>query len=177
MKKLCSFIILLVFLSVFDISAQNKQNKYYKPIRFSIDGFTEIPITSSENFDYNAGYGGSFGMVYTLNKTASLELSLKSGYTLLNNSKMKTSSTLIPISVGVDFYFFDKDFSPFVGLHPGINFIDNSIEKSIVGEIGASYKQMKIYAGYEYMEIGSLIKIGFGYFFRQRPCGCFPFIE
>ena len=178
MKKLYSykFLFLSVFLSVFELSAQNKQNKYYKPIRFSIDGFTKIPI-SSESFDYSGGYGGNFGIVYTLNKTASLELSFRTGYALLTNSKKKTSLNSIPISLGVDFYFYDKDFSPYVGVHPGINFMDNSIEPSLLGQIGVSYKQMKIYGGYKYMEVGSVIEIGIGYFFRQRPCGCFPFTE
>jgi len=178
MKKIIYwFLVLFYFLSNFESIAQNKQNKYYKPIRFSFDGFAKIPMSSNETFDYDIGYGGTFGIVYTLNKAASLELSLKSGYALLNNTTNNTSTSLIPISLGIDYYFFDEDFSPYIGLSPGINIMESKSEISLSGEIGVSYKQMKIYAGYNYMEIGTTLQIGIGYFFRQRPCGCFPFIE
>ena len=71
MKKIIYwFLVLFYFLSNFESIAQNKQNKYYKPIRFSFDGFTKIPMSSSETFDYDIGYGGTFGIVYTLNKAS-----------------------------------------------------------------------------------------------------------
>ena len=135
--------LLIVF--QFEAIGQNKQNKYYKPIRFFINGGGKIPLESTSEFNYDFGAGANFGIVYTLNQTASLELSAKSGLTILYNSSNNNSANMIPFTLGVDFYLYDKDFSPYFGIRPGINFIDNSIEPSVSGEIGISYKKMKLY--------------------------------
>ncbi len=173
-KKIFYTFMSLLIVFQFEAIGQNKQNKYYKPIRFFINGGGKIPLESTSEFNYDFGAGANFGIVYTLNQTASLELSAKSGLTILYNSSTNNSENMIPFTLGVDFYLYDKDFSPYFGIRPGINFIDNSIEPSVSGEIGISYKKMKLYGGYNYMQIGNMIEFGIGYFFRQRPCGCFP---
>ena len=173
-KKTFYTLFFIIFVLQFEVLSQNKQNKYYKPIRFSIDGGAKIPLESTPEFNYNFGAGANFGIVYTLNQTASLEASFKSGFSILYNSSNNNSVNMIPITLGIDFYLYDKDFSPYFGIRPGINFVDNTMEPSVSGEIGISYKKMKLYGAYNYMQAGNMIEFGIGYFFRQRPCGCFP---
>ena len=54
-KKIFYTLFFVVFVLQFEVLSQNKQNKYYKPIRFSMDGGAKIPLESTPEFNYNFG--------------------------------------------------------------------------------------------------------------------------
>ena len=181
-KGLIFFIILFFPICVF---SQNKQNKYYNPFRFSFSGFTKFVVGPNDHinnkylFDHGIGLLGE--LIYTLDQKAKYEISIEAGImkTFSNQDNSSTEKPLIPISINAYYYFFDEEFSPFIGLGFGAEYFHSSnkylLEPLLKTMIGISNNNLKVFGRYGILNSGDLsIEIGIGYSFKERPCGCFP---
>ena len=92
-----------------------------------------------------------------------------------SNITATTNNYLIPISLNLQYYFFDETFSPFIGIGIGAENFSNSNKYVFKPVIGLSNEKLKVFARYGIgNSISSSIEIGIGYSFKERPCGCFP---
>ena len=158
-KGLIFFIILFFPICIF---SQNKQNKYYNPFRFSVSGLTKFVVGPNDHsnskylFDHGIGLVGE--LIYTLDQKA---------------------KPLIPVTINAYYYFFDEEFSPFIGVAIGAEYLHNSnkylLERILKGVIGISNNNLKVFGRWGVLKSGDYsIEIGIGYSFKERPCGCFP---
>ena len=182
-KGLIFFIILFFPICIF---SQNKQNKYYNPFRFSVSGLTKFVVGANDDhfnskysFDHGIGLVGE--LIYTLDQKAKYEISIEAGImrTFSNPDNSSTEKPLIPININAYYYFFDEEFSPFIGVGIGAEYLHNSnkylLEPILKGVIGISNNNLKVFGRYGILNSGDLsIEIGIGYSFKERPCGCFP---
>ena len=165
--------------------SQNKQNKYYNPMRFSLSGLTKFVVGpndhSKDKYLFDQGIGVLGELIYTLDQKAKYEISIEAGImrTFSNPDNSSTGKPLIPVAINAYYYFFDETFSPFVGVGFGFeNF--NSSNKNVMPYvikpfIGISNDNLKVFARYGMGNtIGGSFEIGIGYSFKERPCGCFP---
>ena len=165
--------------------SQNKQNKYYNPMRFSLSGLTKFVVGPNDHLKdkylFDQGIGVLGELIYTLDQKAKYEISIEAGImkTFSNPDNSSTGKPLIPVAINAYYYFFDETFSPFVGVGFGFeNF--NSSNKNVMPYvikpfIGISNDNLKVFARYGMGNtIGSSFEIGIGYSFKERPCGCFP---
>jgi len=165
--------------------SQNKQNKYYNPMRFSLSGLTKFVVGPNDHLKdkylFDQGIGVLGELIYTLDQKAKYEISIEAGImrTFSNPDNSSTGKPLIPLAINAYYYFFDETFSPFVGVGFGFeNF--NSSNKNVMPYvlkpfIGISNDNLKVFARYGMGNtIGGSFEIGIGYSFKERPCGCFP---
>ncbi len=165
--------------------SQNKQNKYYNPMRFSLSGLTKFVVGPNDHpidkYLFDQGIGVLGELIYTLDQKAKYEISIEAGImrTFSNPDNSSTGKPLIPLAINAYYYFFDETFSPFVGVGFGFeNF--NSSNKNVMPYvlkpfIGISNDNLKVFARYGMGNtIGGSFEIGIGYSFKERPCGCFP---
>ena len=118
-KGLIFFIILFFPICIF---SQNKQNKYYTPFRFSVSGLTKFVVGANDHinskylFDHGIGLLGE--LIYTLDQKAKYEISIEAGImrTFSNPDNSSTEKPLIPVTINAHYYFFDEEFSPFIGV-------------------------------------------------------------
>ena len=90
-----------------------------------------------------------------------------------------TEKPLIPVTINAYYYFFDEEFSPFIGVAIGAEYLHNSnkylLERILKGVIGISNNNLKVFGRWGVLKSGDYsIEIGIGYSFKERPCGCFP---
>ena len=174
MKK--AFILFIIVCIPYISFCQNKQNKYYKPYRFSVSGLTKFPVgeTNSYRFDMGIGVMGEF--IYTLDQKAKYEISIEAGImrTFSNPDNTSTEKPLIPAGINIYYYFIDEAFSPFIGIGYGIENFDNRNKYILKPTIGISYEKIKAFARYGIINEYNSIEIGISYSFKERPCGCFP---
>ena len=182
-KGLIFFIILFLPICVF---SQNKQNKYYNPFRFSVSGLTKFVVGANDDhfnrkylFDHGIGLVGE--LIYTLDQKAKYEISIEAGImrTFSNPDNSSTEKPLIPVTINAHYYFFDEEFSPFIGVGFGAEYLHNSnkylLEPILKTVIGISNNNFKIFGRYGIGNSGDhSIEIGISYSFKERPCGCFP---
>ena len=161
--------------------SQNRQNKYYNPIRISISALTKFVIGSNDhttdNYQFDQGIGAVGEIIYTIDQKAKYEISLEAGFlsTFSNSDNINLDKYLIPISLNAYYYFFDETFSPFIGVGFGLENFNNSSKYVLKPTIGISNEKLKIFARYGIgSKVGSSLEIGIGYSFKERPCGCFP---
>ena len=165
--------------------SQNKQNKYYNPMRFSLSGLTKFVVGPNDHpkdkYLFDQGIGVLGELIYTLDQKAKYEISIEAGImrTFSNPDNSSTGKPLIPLAINAYYYFFDETFSPFIGVGFGFeNF--NSSNKNVMPYvlkpfIGISNDNLKVFARYGMGNtIGGSFEIGIGYSFKERPCGCFP---
>ena len=73
------------------------------------------------------------------------------------------------------YYFFDEEFSPFIGIGFGIENFNNTNKYVLKPVVGISNKKLKVFGRFGIGNTtGSSLEIGIGYSFKERPCGCFP---
>lgn len=176
--KLIFFLALVIPLSSF---SQNRQNKYYNPIRISVSALTKFVIGSnddlSDKYQFDHGIGALGEIIYTIDQKAKYEISLEAGFlsTFSNSGNAVDDKYLLPIALNVYYYIFDETFSPFIGLGIGFENFNNSNKYVLKPSIGISNEKLKVFARYSIGNaIGSSLEIGIGYSFKERPCGCFP---
>ena len=77
MKK--TFILLIVITLPLISFSQNRQNKYYNPLRFSLSGITKVVLESDENhtdkYSFDQGIGLIGELIYTIDERAKYEIS------------------------------------------------------------------------------------------------------
>ena len=182
-KGLIFFIILFFPICIF---SQNKQNKYYNPFRFSVSGLTKFVVGANDDhfnrkylFDHGIGLVGE--LIYTLDQKAKYEISIEAGImrTFSNPDNSSTEKPLIPININAYYYFFDEEFSPFIGVGIGAEYLHNSnkylLEPILKTVIGISNNNLKVFGRYGIGNSGDhSIEIGISYSFKERPCGCYP---
>ena len=183
-RKITLIFFLLTLLPYLSYS-QNKQNKYYTPFRFSVSGLTKFVVGSNDHptnkYLFDQGIGVIGELIYTLDQKAKYEISIEGGIirTFSNPDNSSIEKPLIPIAINAYYYFFDETFSPFIGIGLGFESF-NSSNKNVMPYllkpfIGISNDNLKVFARYGIGNtIGSSFEIGIGYFFKERPCGCFP---
>ena len=176
-----SFLTLLPYLSF----SQNKQNKYYNPVRFSVSGLTKFVVGLNDHptdkYLFDQGIGVLGELIYTLDQKAKYEISIEAGVmkTFSDQDNSSLEKPLIPLTINAYYYFFDETFSPFLGVGFGFESF-NSSNKNVMPYvikpfIGISNENLKVFARYGIGNtIGSSFEIGIGYSFKERPCGCFP---
>jgi len=179
-KNFKLILILIIFLPTFSFS-QNKQNKYYNPLRISLSALTKFKIvTNSDNENlnkYDLGVGMVGEVIYTIDQKAKYEISLETGFLaiFLNDKNQNANKYIIPVTINAYYYFFDYELSPFLGIGFGLEKFNNASEVIIKPTVGISNKKLKVYARMAIgNNIGNSIEIGIGYSFKERPCGCFP---
>ena len=183
-RKFTLIFFLLTLLPYLSFS-QNKQNRYYNPFRFSVSGLTKFVVGPNDHsnskylFDHGIGLLGE--LIYTLDPKAKYEISIEAGImrTFSTPDNSSTEKPLIPISINAYYYFFDEEFSPFIGLGIGAEYFHYSnkylLEPLLKTMIGISNNNLKVFGRYSILNSGDLsIEIGIGYSFKERPCGCFP---
>ena len=181
-KGLIFFIILFFPICIF---SQNKQNKYYNPFRFSVSGLTKFVVGPNDHsnskylFDHGIGLLGE--LIYTLHPKAKYEISIEAGImrTFSNPDNSSTEKPLIPVTINAHYYFFDEEFSPFIGVGFGAEYLYNSnkylLEPILKTVIGISNNNLKVFGRYWIGNSGDhSIEIGISYSFKERPCGCYP---
>jgi len=176
--KLIFFLVLVIPLSSF---SQNRQNKYYNPIRISVSAITKFVVGTNDHatdkYQFDQGIGAIGEIIYTIDQKAKYEVSVEAGFlsTFSNSNNTENDKYLIPITLNAYYYFFDETFSPFIGLGFGVENFNNSSKYVLKPSIGISNEKLKVFARYGIGNtIGSSIEIGIGYSFKERPCGCFP---
>ena len=176
--KLIFFLVLVIPLSSF---SQNRQNKYYNPIRISVSAITKFVVGTNDHatdkYQFDQGIGAIGEIIYTIDQKAKYEVSVEAGFlsTFSNSNNTGNDKYLIPIALNAYYYFFDETFSPFIGLGFGVENFNNSSKYVLKPSIGISNEKLKVFARYGIGNtIGSSIEIGIGYSFKERPCGCFP---
>tara|TARA_B100000989_G_scaffold295256_1_gene275914 strand:- start:2203 stop:2904 length:702 start_codon:yes stop_codon:yes gene_type:complete len=179
-KNFKLILILLIFLPTLSYS-QNKQNKYYNPFRISLSALAKFKIVANSDNENLHKYDQGFGMVgeviYTIDQKAKYEISLETGFlaVFLNDKNQNANKYIIPVTINAYYYFFDYELSPFLGIGFGLEKFDNTSEVIIKPTVGISNKKLKVYARMAIgKNIGNSIEIGISYFFKERPCGCFP---
>ena len=64
--------------------SQNRQNKYYNPIRISVSALTKFVIESNDNptdnYQFDQGIGAVGEIIYTIDQKAKYEISLEAGF-------------------------------------------------------------------------------------------------
>ena len=183
-RKFTLIFFLLTLLPYLSFS-QNKQNRYYNPFRFSVSGLTKFVVGPNDHsnskylFDHGIGIMGE--LIYTLDQKAKYEISIEAGImrTFSNLDNSSTEKPLIPININAYYYFFDEEFSPFIGVSIGAEYLHNSnkylLERIFKGVIGISNNNLKVFGRWGVLKSGDYsIEIGIGYSFKERPCGCFP---
>ena len=178
MKK--TFILLIVIILPSELFSQNKQNKYYTPLRVSLSGISKFVMGSNDHqedkYDFEQGFGLIGEVFYTIGNTAKYEISLETGLvSTFSDGKINSDKFIIPVALNAYYYFFDEDFSPFLGVGFGIENFNNSNKYVLKPVVGVTGKKFKVFAR---LGIGNTIEnsleIGIGYSFKERPCGCFP---
>jgi hypothetical protein len=174
MKK--AFILFIIVCIPYISFCQNKQNKYYKPYRFSVSGLTKFPIGETNSYGFDMGIGVMSELIYTLDQKAKYEISIEVGFmsTLSYSENSNDIKYLIPAGINIYYYFIDEAFSPFIGIGYGIENFDNKNKYVLKPTIGISYEKIKVFARYGIMSEYNSIEIGISYSFKERPCGCFP---
>ena len=178
MKK--TFILLIVITLPLELFSQNKQNKYYNPLRVSLSGISKFVMGSNDHpedrYDFEQGFGLMGEVFYTIGSTAKYEISLEAGLMgTFSDGKVNSDKFIIPVALNAYYYFFDEDFSPFIGVGFGIENFNNSNKYVYKPVVGVTSKKLKVFARLGIGNtIGSSLEIGIGYSFKERPCGCFP---
>ena len=178
MKK--TFILLIVIILPSELFSQNKQNKYYTPLRVSLSGISKFVMGSNDHqedkYDFEQGFGLIGEVFYTIGNTAKYEVSLETGLVgTFSNGKINSDKFIIPVALNAYYYFFDEDFSPFLGVGFGIENFNNSNKYVLKPVVGVTGKKFKVFARLGIGNtIGNSLEIGIGYSFKERPCGCFP---
>ena len=174
MKK--TFILFIIVCIPYISFCQNKQNKYYKPYRFSVSGLTKFPVGETNSYRFDMGIGVMGELIYTLDQKAKYEISIEAGImrTFSNPDNTSTEKPLIPAGINIYYYFIDEAFSPFIGIGYGIENFDNKNKYILKPTIGISYEKIKAFARYGIINKYNSIEIGISYSFKERPCGCFP---
>ena len=91
-----SFLTLLPYLSF----SQNKQNKYYNPVRFSVSGLTKFVVGLNDHptdkYLFDQGIGVLGELIYTLDQKAKYEISIEAGImrTFSNPDNSSTEKSL-----------------------------------------------------------------------------------
>ena len=183
-RKFTLIFFLLTLLPYLSFS-QNKQNRYYNPFRFSVSGLTKFVVGPNDHinskylFDHGIGLVGE--LIYTLDQKAKYEISIEAGImrTFSNPDNSSTEKPLIPVSINAHYYFFDEEFSPFIGVGFGAEYLHNSnkylLETILKTMIGISNNNLKVFGRYGIGNSGDhSIEIGISYSFKERPCGCYP---
>ena len=183
-RKFTLIFFLLTLLPYLSFS-QNKQNRYYNPFRVSVSGLTKFVVGPNDHsnskylFDHGIGLLGE--LIYTLDPKAKYEISIEAGImrTFSTPDNSSTEKPLIPISINAYYYFFDEEFSPFIGFGFGAEYFHSSnkylLEPLLKTMIGISNNNLKVFGRYGILNSGDYsIEIGIGYSFKERPCGCFP---
>ena len=129
MKK--TFILLIVIILPIELYSQNKQNKYYSPLRVSLSGISKFVMGSNDNptdgYDFEQGFGLISEVFYTIGNTAKYEVSFEAGLMgTFSGGKINSDKFIIPVALNAYYYIFDEDFSPFVGVGLGIENFNNS---------------------------------------------------
>lgn len=178
MKK--TFILLIVIILPMELFSQNKQNKYYSPLRVSLSGISKFVMGSSDiptdRYDFEQGFGLIGEVFYTIGNTAKYEVSLESGLMgTFSDGKINSDKFIIPLTLNAYYYFFDEEFSPFLGVGFGIENYNNSSNYVLKPVVGVTGKKFKVFARLGIGNTtGNSLEIGIGYSFKERPCGCFP---
>tara|TARA_B100001564_G_scaffold236526_1_gene199956 strand:+ start:3069 stop:3614 length:546 start_codon:yes stop_codon:yes gene_type:complete len=178
MKK--TFILLIVIILPSELFSQNKQNKYYTPLRVSLSGISKFVMGSNDHqedkYDFEQGFGLIGEVFYTIGNTAKYEISLETGLvSTFSDGKINSDKFIIPVALNAYYYFFDEDFSPFLGVGFGIENFNNSNKYVLKPVVGVTGKKFKVFARLGIGNtIGNSLEIGIGYSFKERPCGCFP---
>ena len=178
MKK--TFILLIVIILPSELFSQNKQNKYYTPLRVSLSGISKFIMGSNDHqedkYDFEQGFGLIGEVFYTVGNTAKYEISLETGLVgTFSDGKINSDKFIIPVALNAYYYFFDEDFSPFLGVGFGIENFNNSNKYVLKPVVGVTGKKFKVFARLGIGNtIGNSLEIGIGYSFKERPCGCFP---
>tara|TARA_B100000959_G_scaffold284977_1_gene358151 strand:- start:2863 stop:3438 length:576 start_codon:yes stop_codon:yes gene_type:complete len=183
-RKFTLIFFLLTLLPYLSFS-QNKQNRYYNPIRFSVSGLTKFVVGPNDHFNskylFDHGIGLVGELIYTLDQKAKYEISIEAGImrTFSNPDNSSTEKPLIPVTINAYYYFFDEEFSPFIGVGFGAEYLHTSkkylLEPILKTVIGISNNNLKVFGRYGILKSGDhSIEIGIGYSFKERPCGCFP---
>lgn len=179
MKK--TFILLIIILLPLNLFSQNRQNKYYNPFRFSVSALSKFAVglndSNTDKYLFDQAIGIMGELIYTLDQKAKYEISMEAGImkTFYNPDNTSTKNHLIPISIKAYYYFFDEEFSPFIGIGFGFENFDSSNKPVLKPMIGISNKKLNVFARYGIgNKIGSSVEVGIGYSFKERPCGCFP---
>ena len=183
--KKFTFIFFIVSIIPIITFSQNRQNKYYNPFRFSVSGIGKFVVGpndhSNSKYLFDNGFGLLGELIYTLDQKAKYEISIEAGImkTYSNPHNSSTEKPLIPISINAYYYFFDEEFSPFIGVSIGAEYLHNSnkylLERIFKGVIGISNNNLKVFGRWGVLKSGDYsIEIGIGYSFKERPCGCFP---
>lgn len=178
MKK--TFILLIVIILPSELFSQNKQNKYYTPLRVSLSGISKFIMGSNDHqedkYDFEQGFGLIGEVFYTIGNTAKYEISLETGLVgTFSDGKINSDKFIIPVALNAYYYFFDEDFSPFLGVGFGIENFNNSNKYVLKPVVGVTGKKFKVFARLGIGNtIGNSLEIGIGYSFKERPCGCFP---
>ena len=103
MKK--TFILLIVITLPLISFSQNRQNKYYNPLRFSLSGITKVVLESDENhtdkYSFDQGIGLIGELIYTIDERAKYEISLEAGFlsTFSYSDEVNTDKYLIPVAL------------------------------------------------------------------------------
>ena len=178
MKK--TFILLIVIILPSELFSQNKQNKYYTPLRVSLSGISKFVMGSNDHqedkYDFEQGFGLIGEVFYTIGNTAKYEISLETGLvSTFSDGKINSDKFIIPVALNAYYYFFDEDFSPFLGVGFGVENFNNSNKYVLKPVVGVTGKKFKVFARLGIGNtIGNSLEIGIGYSFKERPCGCFP---
>ena len=135
MKK--TFILLIVIILPIELYSQNKQNKYYSPLRVSLSGISKFVMGSNDNqtdgYDFEQGFGLISEVFYTIGNTAKYEVSFEAGLMgTFSGGKINSDKFIIPVALNAYYYIFDEDFSPFVGVGLGIENFNNSMKVAIL---------------------------------------------
>ena len=179
-NKFVFIFLLLILLPLISLS-QNKQNKYYNPLRFSVTALTKFVIEPNnhptDKYLFDQGIGATGELIYTIDQRAKYEISVEAGFmsTFSSSDYSSTDKYLIPVALNLNYYFFDETFSPFLGIGFGFENFNNSNKYVLKPVIGISNEKLKAFARFGIGKtIGSSLEIGIGYSFKERPCGCFP---
>ena len=166
MKK--TFILLIVIILPSELFSQNKQNKYYTPLRVSLSGISKFVMGSNDHqedkYDFEQGFGLIGEIFYTIGNTAKYEISLETGLVgTFSDGKINSDKFIIPVALNAYYYFFDEDFSPFLGVGFGIENFNNSNKYVLKPVVGVTGKKFKVFARLGIGNtIGNSLEIGIG---------------
>ena len=172
-NKFVFIFFLLILLPLISLS-QNRQNKYYNPFRLSISGVGKFPTKETNLYNFSYGTGISTELIYTIDNNAQFEASIEAGYF---QSFSKGSSYINrngQFGINIYYYLYDDFFSPFIGL--GYDLESFIYKKKYITKpfIGLSTNNFSFILKYGVSKKFNSLEIGIKYFFKERPCGCFP---